>query len=241
MNKLTALLCCTTLFATATAVANPVSHQRTISTNGYGEVKVQPDIAKLKLTVSVTKKKSIDAKRESDSRVNTLLADLKKSGIGDDDIIAANLQTSPRFEHSSISERQFVGYQASRNIEITIRNLSQLTDIMDIALTNNIQTINKIAYQSSSAEQHKNQARLNAISDSKNKANFLAQAYDAELGAISTISYHSNRHINQSYSESMVMADAKFSSTPSNRGVYKTREITFTDNIQVVFDLIVDQ
>jgi len=241
MNTFSFALFCSALLCATPTFADIDGGQRTISTNGYGEVKVQPDIAKLHLNVTVSKKQALDAKKEADLRINKLLVDLKNNNIDDKDIIASNLQTSPRYEHSSISGRKFVGYQASRGIEVTIRNLERLTDIMDVALANNIQTINQIVYESSAADKHKDQARLNAIADSKNKAGFLAQAYDAELGAITTINYHSNHRVSQSYSENMVMADAKFSSASSNRGVYKTREITFTDNIQVVFDLLVSQ
>jgi len=220
------------------------SNRRSISTNGYGEIKVEPDMAQLHLSVTVTRKKALEAKGETDQRVNNLISDLKKTGIKDADITASSLQTSPRYQHSNNSGRKFVGYQASRNIVVTIRDLDQFTDIMDIALANDIQTIGRIAYRSSAENDHREQARSNAIADSKNKASLLAEAYGAELGAIYTINYHSNYAAqNNAHIEQAVMADAVRMSSNSvgSRGVYKPREITYIDNIQVVFDLIVSE
>jgi len=222
--------------------ADAQSNRRSISTNGYGEVKVEPDMAQLHLSVTVTRKEALAAKGETDKRVNKLIAELKKIGIEDEDITASSLRTSPRYEHSSNSGRKFVGYQASRNIIVTVRNLDQLTDIMDIALANDIQTIGQIAYQSSAEQQHREQARTNAIADSKHKATILAEAYGAELGAIYTINYHSNHAALRSNNiDQGVMAEAVRMSASADRGVYKPREITFGDNIQVVFDLIVSE
>ena len=220
------------------------SDRRSISTNGYGEIKVEPDMAQLHLSVTVVRKKALEAKGETDQRVNNLIEGLKKTGIKDADITASNLLTSPRYQHSNDLGRQFVGYQASRNVVVMIRDLDQLTDIMDIALVNDIQTIGQIAYRSSAENRHREQARSNAIADSKNKATLLAGAYGAQLGAIHTINYHSNYAAqNNAFIEKSVMADAVRLSSNSvgARGVYKPREIIFSDNIQVVFDLIVSE
>jgi len=224
--------------------ADKRSNMRSISTNGYGEIKVEADMAQLHLSVTVTRKKALEAKAETDLRVNNLIGELKGTGIEDDDITASGLQTSPRYQHSSDQGRQFVGYQANRNVVVTIRDLNQLTDIMDIALANDIQTISRIAYRSSDEGRHREQARSNAIADSRNKARFLAEAYGAELGAIYTINYHSNHAAqNSALVEQSVMADSMrlSSNSGASRGVYKPRQLIFSDNIQVVFDLIVSE
>ncbi|MDM3870949.1 SIMPL domain-containing protein [Porticoccus sp. W117] len=218
--------------------------RRLIHTNGYGEVKVKPDMAKLVLSVSVQRKKALDAKSEADKRVNDLLAGLKKHGLKSKDVIASGVRTQPRFEYSKLSsKRTFIGYTATRDLTITIKNLDKLTDIMDLALSHNIENINQVRYESSQADKHINQARKNAIENSKQKAAALANAYGAELGNIVNIQYHSRqanfgleqhmegRHAARAMS---LMADSVSSAT------YLPDEITFSDNIQVTFDLIVN-
>ncbi|MCV6604157.1 MAG: SIMPL domain-containing protein, partial [Porticoccaceae bacterium] len=74
--------------------------RRLIHTNGYGEVKVKPDMAKLSLTVEVTRKEALAAKTETDKRVNDFIAALKKQGIKEKDIIASSLRTNPQYEYS---------------------------------------------------------------------------------------------------------------------------------------------
>ena len=219
--------------------------RRMVHTNGYGEVKVKPDMAKLSLSVTATHKEALDAKADVDKRVNHFLAAVKKAGIGEKDIIASRLHTNPEYEYSRLSsKRQFVGYNATRNLTVTVRKLDQLTRIMDLALQHKIQTIGHISYESSEADKHINQARQNAIDNSKRKADALAKAYGAELGAIVSIQYQSRQAnfglVSQPHIEGGRQKMA-LSAAPGQQGVYLPDEITFSDHIQVTFDLIVNQ
>ncbi|MCV6605323.1 MAG: SIMPL domain-containing protein, partial [Porticoccaceae bacterium] len=149
-----------------------------------------------------------------------------------------------QYEYSRItSKRNFVGYNATRTLNITVRELGKLTDLMDLALKNDIQNIGHISYESSEADRHINQARKNAIANSKLKARSLAQAYDAELGAIVNIQYHSqqaNYALLEQDSGRHKVSSMAFSSAAQSPATYLPDEITFSDNIQVTFDLIVN-
>ena len=218
--------------------------RRLIHTNGYGEVKVKPDMAKLSLSVQVTRKAALDAKTEVDKRVNELLDALKKQGIKEKDVIASGLRTNPQYEYSKSLGRNLTGYNATRTLNVTVRKLEKLTNVMDLALKNDIQNISHISYESSEKDKHINQARKNAIANSKLKAKALAEAYNAELGAIVSIQYHSrqaNFALEAHTASRPRMAQAMaLSAAPSQPATYLPDEITFSDNIQVTFDLIVN-
>lgn len=217
--------------------------KRLIHTNGYGEVKVKPDRAKVSLSVSAIHKEALDAKTDVDKRVDNFLAAAQKAGIKKKDITASRLHTRPQYEYSRMtSKQQFVGYNATRTLTVTVRKLEQLTDIMDLALQHKIQNIGNISYESSDEDKHRNQARLDAIENSKQKAAALAKAYGAELGAIVNIQYFSHHnpgaHVMQAESADMGMMRA---AAATAKATYLPDEITFSDNIQVVFDLIINR
>ncbi len=220
--------------------AHDSPERRMISTNGHGEVKVKPDMAKLHLSVRATHKSGAAAKQEVDNRVNHFLDALKTLNIEQKDVIASNLQVNARYEHTS-GQRHFKGYEARRNLVVTVHKLSMLTDIMDLALAQKLEGIDQIHYDSSAADRHRDEAHRLAIENSKKKAEALATAYGAELGPVITINYHNRTPIYggvraEAASDSMAM----MKSAP-RPGTYIADEIVFSDDIQVTFDLIISE
>ena len=239
-----ALLFICSLSLPLTGFADIYDH-RLIHTNGYGEVKVKPDMAKLSLSANADRPKALDAKSEVDKRVNNFLAALEKQGVKKKDIVASSLRTNPRHEYNrATSKNKFVGYSATRQLTVTVRQLNRLTDIMDLALSHDIQTIGNIHYDSSNADQHRDRARRNAVENSKRKARALAKAYGAELGAIANIQYHNWQApfgVATQPENDMAMArsQATLAGAQKQNATYLPDQITFSDHIQVTFDLIV--
>lgn len=234
-----ALLLLFAILLPATVLADEFD-RRLIHTNGYGEVKVKPDMARINLNVSATRKEASAAKKEVDDRVNAFIDKLLNLKIKKDDIVASSLRVNPQYEYNRAQSRQeFIGYQANRSMIVTVRNLDKLSDVMDLGLAEKIQGINNIQYDSSEEDKHRQQARLNAIENSKLKAKELANAYGAELGHIVRINYHSS-HPEQTQFRPQAMEKMMVSAnSDSAGGVYLPDELTYSDNIQVTFDLII--
>lgn len=226
------------LFATA-CQAEP-EDVRHISTMGYGEVKVQPDQALIQVTAKAQHRTSVQAHEEVNKLVSNYLATLLKQGISKKDIVAASIHMQPRYEHRSSSGSQFVGYEASRNIQITLNELQKIGDILDLAVNSGIETINTIQYRSSEEDKIKLQAHKLAIADSQQKAARLAQAYDAKLGPIRSINYFGNS-LELSPREMAADSGMAMMRVAASPAVYLPDEITFSDQIQVVFDLEINQ
>ncbi|TNE86234.1 MAG: DUF541 domain-containing protein, partial [Gammaproteobacteria bacterium] len=146
----------------------------------------------------------------------------------------------PRYEHSD-GNRIFSGYEATRTVSVTLHQLSQLTHVMDQALAHRLEGIDNIRYESSKAEEYQRKAHQLAITDSKLKAESLAKAYGAELGPIVRIDYHRNTPIFNAKAQDVAFESAQLlRSSVSRPGTYLPDQLTYEDNIQVVFDLIVN-
>jgi len=232
----TALLLATAVASTASAQADPASQPRTVSTAGQGVAKAKADMAQVVMQTSSLQKSATDAKREVDRRVNSFLDKMAKSGIAKKDIIASSLRITPEYEYNNRT-RTFSGYSAYRDISVTLHDLDKLDRVLEMATDSEIAFIQDISLKSSNEEALRKQAFDNAITDSQEKANALATAYGAETGAVHSIVYHSTQPLFAPKAEMAMMRMSADSGSAG--GQYLHDEITFTDNVQVVFELIV--
>lgn len=209
-------------------------NSRHIVVTGYGKVIAEADEAKVTFRTTSTQLKSADAKRDVDNRVNELL-DILLSDLGfdQDDIVASGISLQPEYEYNR-NERMFKGFRANRAVTVTLRNLDGLNTLLDTALGAGVDEIANILLQSSEEEAHRLKARERAIADSKDKAEALANAYGAELGAVYSI------HYQQPQVRPVVAEPTKLalSAAPTARpGRYVGHTVTFEDRINVVFTL----
>lgn len=203
-----------------------------ISMTGMGEVQAKPDSAQLSLQVRAEEDTSLAAKTVVDTRVNKLLAGLKRFGILESDISASSLTTEPNVQYRD-GENKTLGYRARRTLTVTLKNLNQLNDFMDFALSVEINEINNIRLTASNADELNNQALAAAVENAKQQARQLAQSFDAELGTVYSINagQTSSRFAYGAHEMRAMMADV---ATP---GRYLEETITFSATINVVFNL----
>ena len=227
------------LFSFSTS-ADDDTNRRLLSTNGHGQVEASADTAIVDLSVRATRKSGEDAKRDVDDRLNQFLDQLKAMKIDQKDVVASSLRVYPRYEHSD-GNRQFSGYEAVRTLSVTLHKLEQLTHVIDQALAQRLEGIDNIRYENSNADEYQLKANQLAIADSKLKASALAKAYGAELGPIVRIDYHSDTPIFSPKMQDAGIESAQLlRSSASRPGTYLPDQLIYQDNIQVVFDLIVN-
>lgn len=235
-HRLTTLTLAATclLLATACTQERVVDNNRTLSTSGQGEVKVAPDRAEVSMQVEATHEDGASAKDEVDRRVNRFLAALAEQGFDRDHIVASSLRIHPRYEYRD-RQQTFIGYTASRDVTVTLEELESLNTLLDTAVDSGIEQIRNIALKSSREEELKQEARQRAIADSRAKARALAAGYDAELGPVAAIRYQAGRVDFPMAKEASVMR----ASADDGGGQFLHDKITFTDTIEVEFDLII--
>jgi len=210
---------------------------RQVNVSGIGEAKVEADMARVHLSAQAQSPTSAEAKDEVDQRVNEVIRILEKVGLEQEDLTAGQISISPRYNYRN-NQQEFIGYFASRSIQVEIDDLDLLNTFLDAALEQQITGINQIEYRTSKEEEVKALARDLAIQDSKEKAEFLADAYGVQLGDVISISYQSNFAIPAIYPVAdFAEARALSSAAP---GQYIPDQLSFSDNISVVFQLQAD-
>lgn len=210
---------------------------RTVTTSGQGLVSVSADMAQLNMQLEALNRDSAIAKADIDNRVNQFLKALQNQGIAKNDIIAPSLRLNLNYQYQN-QKRQFTGYRASRPIRVTLKDLNQLNLLMDSALKAGIDQIGAIELQVADKQLYQDQARQRAITDSKEKAEVLAKAYNAKLGSILRIEYQAPSNYPQPYGH--MEALSKSSMGDQVQVQYLHDQVQFTDRINVVFELLIN-
>ncbi len=175
-----------------TGAAQGYDPRRTISVSGNAEVKVVPDEVVISMSVETNNMILDKAREENDAKVSAILAMSRKFNIEDKLIQTDFLQVEPRYDNQyapngSMSERKFLGYYVTKNITITIRDISKFEKFVAEALKLGTNYIGGTSFGTTEIRKYRDQARLDAIRAAKEKAIALAGELGQKIGKPITI------------------------------------------------------
>lgn len=176
------------LAAAATLLATPALAQTApppaISVTGEASVSVPPDQAQIDAGVSSDAKTAREASDANNAAMGKVLLALKGAGIDEKDYQTSRLSLQPQYATASkTAERPaVVSFRASNRVTIKIRDVTKVASVIDVLVgagANEIGGINFIVTQASKAL---DEAREQAIADSRRKAQIYAKAAGVTLG-----------------------------------------------------------
>jgi len=169
--------------------ANGNAPEHTISVTGTGRVVISPDVADLRVGVSVTKPTVRIARETAAEAMTQVVAALKKLGIADADIQTTILSLQPIYDYSTNSNPpKLTGYQLSNSVSVTVRNLDKVGDAIDNALAAGATSFDGVTFRVDDPAKAEAQAREAAMAQAKSKAETLAKGGGVSLGAVASIS-----------------------------------------------------
>ena len=205
-----------------------------IETLGVSQIQVEPDMADLTVEVAVTEKTAKAAKDNSDAAVAKFIARLTAAGVTKDQIQSANLNLQPQYIYVQDKGPELSGYTASRQITVTITDLSRLNTILDSALEEGMNRVNNIALKSSKEAEYVAKARQAAIVDAKQKAESLAKGFGESLGKIWQIRYFDQRPVQPVMLRMNAKAEAEAMGTTES---YQYGQVSIEDRVEVIYKL----
>lgn len=220
--------------------------QRTIQVSASDSVKVSPDMAELSLTICPQGATAQEAQAQAASELDALKATLTALGIDEKNIVASQVNIYARYDWSDYVEK-IVGYQAS--IDITLRELtidqanSAIPAIAGIEDT----TLDGTRFYVSTYDERYQEALVSALQVAQAKAQVLAQAADAQLGAVANVceNYDSQEYRYSSVqakseASTMAVADAAAADTGAGNGsdMLNPGEIEIKASISVTYELM---
>ncbi len=164
-----------------------------ITVSGTGQVSGSPDIARVVVGVETQGSDIKQAVSDNNSRMSALLSSLKGAGISANDIQTMNYNVSVENPQgpgmpTDQTTKPAVIYHVSNQVQVTVRDLSKLSDILDQAVSTGANTIYGVNFDISDHSKLEDQARTQAVADAKARAEKLAQLEGVTLGSVIQVS-----------------------------------------------------
>jgi uncharacterized protein YggE len=167
--------------------------KRTLNVSGTGEALAQPDAAVVTLGVNTEAKEAGDALKQNSAQMTAVIAALVDAGVDSKDIQTQTIRLSPRYERPAprageTSSAELVGFTATNMVEVRVRKLSGLGEMLDAVVEAGGNQIQGIRFEITDRTELYDQAREAAWENALNKAEQLAGLAGAELGPVVSIS-----------------------------------------------------
>ncbi|EPN4988178.1 oxidative stress defense protein [Vibrio alginolyticus] len=228
--KLYSFLLTSALSLTSASVLANTPEFAHVTTTGYGEVTATPDMATFSVKVVDTTMTAEQAKLSVDKTVEEFLKSLSDAGLSKDNITSSNLYLAPQYHYPKSGKAELVGYRASRSIDVTVTDLKNLNQYLDMALEAGINQVDNIQLKVSNQAEYQQKARMAAIKDAREKAGSLATGFEKKLGDVWQINYR-QMHVQPVLMRSMAM-DSK-----EGANSYQDSTMIIRDQVDVIYKL----
>lgn len=228
-------------WSVCTLAADSESRPRTITVSGQGEVQAEPDQAIVMLGVEARKPKLEEARAAVTKTVEAILKLTRDMKIDQKYVRATRINVQPEYNwNNDARERTLIGYFVSRQIEVDLRDLDKLGQLLEKSTDLGVNQIGDPRLDSSKRRELERQALAKAVEDARLNAEAVAKAANAKLGAARTISATSGYvppPIPIGYRMKTMMAGAEASDAAAQ--TYQSGQMVFNGNVQVEYDLAI--
>jgi|AntAceMinimDraft_16_1070373.scaffolds.fasta_scaffold30520_2 uncharacterized protein YggE len=173
----------------------------TITVTGTGEVYTQPDLAIITLSVKSEARTVIEAMTENTEKMNAVIDLIKAKNVDSKDLKTVSFNIYPRYEWqkeeveifpNTESKRVLVGYEITQSLQVKIRNLNKIGEIIQTATVAGINQVGALQFTIDNQDEFKKQAREEAIKEAKEKAKELSSQLGVKLLKITDFSEGGN-------------------------------------------------
>lgn len=207
---------------------------RTITVGGTGRVAVRPDLADLRLGVTVTEPSIEAARAGSATALTAVIERLKALAIAERDLQTSIVAVSPAYDYSSnTNPPRLTGYTITNLVAVVVRDIDRVGDAIDAALAVGATTVDRIGFRVEDQSGAETQARKAAMADAKGRAETLASAAGVSITGVAAI-VESGAAVPypSPYAEVATMA-ARDASTPIEAGM---NEVATTVTVTYLID-----
>lgn len=164
---------------------------RTITVVGQGKASSAPTVAHINVGVETTGASAQEALDANRAKMSALLDKIKAMGIAEKDIQTSNfaIYTEQRPVAMGTGTDQYtVIYRVSNQVNLTIRDIAKLGDILDQAVAAGANNVYGVYFGMEDTADLEAQAREKAIADAQARAEALASLSGVSVGEVITIS-----------------------------------------------------
>jgi len=161
---------------------------RTLSVSGSGNVVLVPDIAYINIGVHSEAPDVSSSLSTNNAQATAISNALQAEGVDAKDIQTANFNVYPSQHYDNMGQVTGTYYVVDNTVYVTVRNLSKLPKLLDVAISSGANSIYGINFDIADRESALAKARDLAIHDAQAKAQSVAGVAGVSLGELQSIS-----------------------------------------------------
>lgn len=155
----------------------------TFNVTGEGTSTVKPDVAVVSAGIQARGNTVKEAQDQINNVINKVSEAIKKVGVDPKDIKTTNYNINPEYDFRSGTQR-ITGYSANTNLEIKIRDISKVNQVIDEATVNGANQVGGVTFDVDDKSKAEGEARKEAVDEAKKKAQQAAQIAGFSLGRL---------------------------------------------------------
>ena len=226
----------------------------TIEVTSKAEISVEPDSATIVVDLTKTNKDLNTARSENEKGVASVIAIAKKYAIPATDIRTRNISVTMKYtfvrdkakpiydeDGDEIGAKTFVGYEVSRNVTLTLKDLSKFDALFNDVLGANPTEIESVSFETSRLVELRKQAREMAMKAAQDKARYMTAAIGQTIGRAIRINEgtSSDRYVSvysnvMSNTTQTVVGERPIIQT-SNMGTFSAGSVNVEATVTIVF------
>jgi uncharacterized protein YggE len=157
----------------------------TISVDGTGSVTTEPDTATTSFGVVTQGATAKEAMDKNSTAMAKVIDALKRAGLAAKDLQTQYVSLNPRYDQQG---REVIGYDASNSVAAIVRDLPQVGSVIDAGIAAGANNVSGPSLSREDRDKLYNDALEKAVADAKAKADVLARAAGAAVGAVQSVS-----------------------------------------------------
>lgn len=234
-RKQPVLVACVLVLLTSLSMGTYAQEQRDVlHVSGTGTVDLVPDRGLITMGINARGYDIPSLQRETDQKIAEILSGFQALGIEDRDLKAADIRISPRYRYDKSAQQSVAdGFEVSREVQVTLRNLSLLGVLMSEATHIGVNNINPPQLSSSVHEEKYREALELAVIQARERAEVLTTAANVNLGPVLNMNVQGGRP----RPEPMRM-EMRAMSSDESAGAYQPGEMDITATVHVAFAIL---
>ena len=158
-----------------------------IVVSGTGRVAVQPDVADLRLGVTLSRATVDEARSEAASTMASILTAIDRSRVAKKDVRTSLLSIQPRYDYRDGKPPELSGYELSNVVEVTVRDLARLGDVVDGTLKAGATSMDSLTFRLEDPAPAEREARVRAMAEARARADVLAESAGLKILGVSSV------------------------------------------------------
>lgn len=168
-------------------MTGPSSTPGTIVVSGTGRIAVEPDVADLRLGVSVARPTVDGARSDAAAAMTAILGAIRGAGVDSKDIRTTLVSVQPRNDYRDGKPPLLTGYELSNQVSVTIRDLANLGGVIDGSLTAGATSMDGLSFRVDDPTEAERAARIAAMAQARSRADVLAEAAGVTIAGVGDV------------------------------------------------------